>query len=104
MLFQSQKEVRGLQASRRIHAFAFKAFGPAVTAIMTLGLLPVQAANISLKTSDAQSTTSFTGSTNWSNGAAPSAGNNYFTGAFTLRTPNPTASGNNYVFGGDSLS
>jgi len=104
MLFQSQKEVRGLKASHRIHAFAFKAFGPAVTAIMALGLLPVQAANVSLKTSDAQATTSFTGSTNWSNGAAPSAGNNYFTGAFTLRTPNPTASGNNYVFGGDSLS
>src|SRR5207249_1965799 len=60
--------------------------------------------DVKLKTTDAANTSSFTGSTNWSNGALPSAGNAYYTTNFTLRTPNPTASGNNYVFGGDSLS
>jgi hypothetical protein len=62
------------------------------------------AADVRLKTSDAANTTSFTGSTNWSNNSVPSAGNAYYTTNFTLRTPNPTTTGNNYIFGGDSLS
>lgn len=103
-MFSSKKRLRGFKASRPIRAFVFKDFAPLAVTVLAFGLIPVQAANVSLKTSDAQSTSSFTGSTNWSNGTVPSAGNNYFTGAFTLRTPNPTTSGNNYVFGGDSLS
>lgn len=62
------------------------------------------AANVKLKTHDAAGTTSFTGSTNWSDGLPPSPGNNYFTTNFTFRTPAPSNSGSNYVFGGDSLS
>lgn len=84
--------------------FTFRVLGSVMITVLAAGALRGQAANVSLKTSDAQFTSSFTGSTNWSNGAVPAAGNNYFTGAATLRTPNPIASGNNYVFGGDSLS
>ncbi|WP_237712349.1 autotransporter-associated beta strand repeat-containing protein [Pedosphaera parvula] len=73
-------------------------------ALLLGGIEASLAADIKLKTTDAANTSSFTGSTNWSNGAVPSVGNAYYTTNFTLRTPNPTASGNNYVFGGDSLS
>ena len=82
----------------------------ALKPILTTGLLLMaavsvsSAANVTLKTSDAANTTSFTGSTNWNNGAVPSAGNAYFTTNFTIRTPAPTASGNTYTFGGASLS
>ena len=62
---------------------------------------PATASNISLKTGDASGTTSFTGSTNWSNGAVPSSGNDYFTGAFGMRTPPDAVS---YTFGGNSLT
>lgn len=98
-----QKTLRGFKASRWIHPFALKIFSP-VVAVMVFGLVSSRAASASLKANDAAGTSSFTGSTNWSNGAVPSAGNNYFTGVFWLRTPNPTTSGNNYIFGGDSLS
>jgi autotransporter-associated beta strand protein len=70
-----------------------------------LGLAsPAQAANVTLKTSDAVGTSSFTGSTNWNNGAAPSSGNAYFTGASTIRTTNTQTSGVTYPFAGGSLS
>ena len=64
---------------------------------------PMRAANITLKTSDAVGTSSFIGSTNWSNGAVPSAGNAYFTGAFTIRTTNTVTSGLTYPFNGGAL-
>lgn len=102
MFFPSNKPLESLKASHSIRPFVFE--NALVAAILALGVLAGQAANVSLQASDAQFTSSFTGSTNWSDGASPSAGNNYFTGVFWLRTPNPTTSGNNYVFGGDSLS
>jgi autotransporter-associated beta strand protein len=64
--------------------------------------LPAYSANITMNASDANGlVTSFNGAGQWSNAAAPSAGNNYFTGDFILRTP---ADGNSYTFGGDSLT
>jgi autotransporter-associated beta strand protein len=100
MLSQSTKNSRGLKASRRV--FTFKALRPALFAFLVFGVLPAQASNVMLSTSDAQNTSSFTGSTNWNPVGVPSPGNAYFC-LFTLRTPNPTASGSNYIFGGDSL-
>jgi autotransporter-associated beta strand protein len=78
-------------------------------AIGCLLLLPTltQATLITLKTADASGTTSFTGSTNWSNGAIPGAGNDYSTYTSVvlnqsgMRTP-PDAL--NYTFGGNSLT
>ncbi|MDB6076495.1 MAG: uncharacterized protein JWO82_242 [Akkermansiaceae bacterium] len=58
------------------------------------------AADVTLLTNDAVGTSSFDKALNWSNAAAPSADNNYFTNGFTVRTP--TVAGD-YVFGGASL-
>jgi len=69
-----------------------------------LGLNVSIAANVTLKTSDANNTTSFTGSTNWNPVGVPTAGNAYFTGANTLRTTNSNTSGLSVNFGGDSLT
>ncbi len=73
-----------------------------IAAALLLGVLPGRAANVTLRTSDAQNTSSLTGSTNWNPVGVPSAGNTYFS-IYTLRTANPTSSGSNYIFGGDSL-
>lgn len=62
------------------------------------------AANVTLKTSDAAGTSSFTGSTNWNPSGAPSAGNSYFTGARVIRSVNNTTTGTTNIFHGDSLS
>lgn len=76
----------------------------------------LKAVDAYLRTSDAFGTSSFTTPLNgaaagWTNGAlgitvggAAGLGTNYFTGALTLRTPNPTTTGNTYIFQGDSLS
>ncbi|HEY5915366.1 MAG TPA: autotransporter-associated beta strand repeat-containing protein, partial [Verrucomicrobiae bacterium] len=60
-----------------------------------------QAADVSLKQSDASGTTSWNAALNWTDATAPSAGNNYFTAGFTLRTP---TSGANTTFNGGSLT
>jgi autotransporter-associated beta strand protein len=60
-----------------------------------------QAATVTLLSSDAVGTSSFTGATNWSNDAVPGSANNYFTSTFGLRTP---ADANNYTFAGHSLT
>jgi autotransporter-associated beta strand protein len=73
-----------------------------IVAALSLSFFPARAANVTLTTSDAQNTSSFTGSTNWNPVGVPSPGNAYFS-TFTLRTPAPTSSGSNYIFGGDSL-
>jgi autotransporter-associated beta strand protein len=65
-------------------------------------LLPVT--NVTLLASDASGTTSFTGSTNWSNGQAASAANYYFTRASSIRTTNFTGNGATFSFAGVSLS
>lgn len=59
------------------------------------------AADVTLTASDGFGTTSFNSAGNWDNAAAPSAGNDYSTGEFILRTPPDDAS---YTFGGDSLT
>ncbi len=79
-----------------------------ITSLLGLFVLAAtsQAANVFLKFNDAAGTTSFTGSTNWSNSAVPALGNSYFTTnaagvGYQMRTP--TGAGN-YTFGGDSLT
>jgi len=69
-------------------------------AALLMGASSALALPITLTASDAINTSSFNAAGNWSNAAAPSAGNTYFTQNFTLRTP---AAGT-HVFAGDSLS
>ena len=75
------------------------------TTLIALGSLALtlisQAANYNLTASDAVGITAFSTKTNWSSGAAPAAGNNYFTSTFGMRTPPDNL---NYTFGGDSLT
>lgn len=59
------------------------------------------AADVTLNNNDAAGTSSFTGAGQWNNAAPPSAGNNYFNGGFTLRTPTTAGS---FTFAGDSLT
>lgn len=60
------------------------------------------AADISLFQSDPVGQSSFNTGTSWTGGLAPTAGNNYFTAAFTLRTPNDSSS--DFTFAGDALT
>lgn len=72
--------------------------------LMVVGLMGVcaQAANVTLTGVDAMGASSFNTAGLWSDGLAPSAGNDYFVGDGTrLRTP---ANGNSYTFAGDSLT
>jgi len=70
--------------------------------IAALVVTPGEAAIVTLTANDANGpVTSFNGAGNWDNLAAPSAGNDYFTSDFFLRTP---ADGGSYTFGGDSLN
>ena len=65
-------------------------------------LLPAaQAADITLTASNAAGSSGFNSGTGWPGSVAPAAGNNYFTGAFILRSP---ANGNSYTFAGDALT
>lgn len=102
MFFSSNKQLENANSSHSYRGFASKIFGSLLTAVLALSWFPARAGNVTLRTSDAQNTSSFTGSTNWNPAGVPSPGNAYFS-SFTLRTPNPTSSGSNYVFGGDSL-
>lgn len=63
--------------------------------------LPLQAADVTLTASDPLGTSSFETAGLWSNAAPPSAGNAYFTGEFTLRTPTTAPTG---PFAGDALT
>jgi PEP-CTERM motif len=60
-----------------------------------------KAADVTMTAGDALGTSSFNTGTSWPGGMAPTAGNDYFTGEFNLRTP---ADGNSYTFAGDSLT
>ena len=60
------------------------------------------AATVTLTADNAAGTSSFDTATGWSNAAAPSAGNDYDSNGFTLRTPATTTSA--YTFAGDSLT
>ena len=71
--------------------------------LMLVGIRgPAMAADISLFQSDPVGQSSFNTGTSWTGGLAPTAGNNYFTGAFTLRTPNDSSS--DFAFAGDALT
>ncbi|KAJ9458232.1 hypothetical protein DIPPA_06774 [Diplonema papillatum] len=72
-------------------------------ALALLGLLAhsSDAANVSMLGHDDVGVSSFISAGNWDDGAAPSAGNDYFTGPFRLRSPATTL---NYTFAGDSLT
>lgn len=76
-----------------------------VVVCMMMGLLvgqsQVMGGNISLVAGDGFGVSSFNSGLNWSDGLAPSAGNDYFTSTFRVRTP---ADNGSYVFGGDSLT
>jgi hypothetical protein len=61
----------------------------------------VQASTITLNASDTGSQSSFIAGTNWSDGAAPSSGNDYVVSGYNLRTSGTTGS---YVFAGKSLT
>jgi hypothetical protein len=63
--------------------------------------LIIQAQTVTLTNSDAAGTSSYNSAGNWGSGAAPAAGNNYFTSTNGLRTP---ADANDYVFQGGSLT
>lgn len=63
--------------------------------------LSAQAVDITMTASDGIGASSFNSGLNWAGGAAPSAGNDYFTANFRLRTP---ASGDSFTFAGDSLT
>ncbi|HWD91443.1 MAG TPA: autotransporter-associated beta strand repeat-containing protein [Verrucomicrobiae bacterium] len=97
-----KNKVRFPHSFDRVRANSAARCGSIAAAALIFGFLPVRAANVTLRTSDAANTSSFTGSTNWNPAGVPSAGNAYFS-IFTLRTPTPTSSGSNYIFGGDSL-
>lgn len=78
--------------------------GLASTLLLLATLSVASAANVSLRTSDAAGTSSFTGSTNWNPTGVPSGGNSYFTGAQVIRSVNNTTTGTTNIFGGDFLS
>ena len=82
---------------------------PSLCSLLSLALLAaaapgrLHAANVTLTASDAGGTTSLTSAGKWSNSAAPVATNDYFTGAFFVRTPTD-AGGITTTFPGHSLT
>jgi autotransporter-associated beta strand protein len=75
----------------------------AVSVIVLAALMaPVaHAVDVVLTATNAINTSSWNSTLSWSPAIAPSAGNNYFTNGFTIRTPNATG---NQSFAGDSLT
>lgn len=74
-----------------------------VLAIVFLGQsCSALAASVSLKADDALGTSSFTGTTNWTDGLPPASTNDYFNAAHMLRTP--AVANGVYVFGGATLT
>ncbi len=71
-----------------------------LTGLLTLAVSS-QSLAATLTSGDLTGTTSFNAALHWNPNAAPSAGNSYFTGAFTLRTPQSVG---DFTFGGGSLS
>jgi len=72
---------------------------PPITAVL-LNPVVAEGAN-TLLANDALGTSSWTGSTNWSDGLAPHSGANYFTLTNLLRSP---TTGSSITFAGDSLT
>ena len=71
-----------------------------VGASVVAAVRPLRAADIVMIGNDAFGTSSFNTGTQWNDGQAPAAGNNYSTAGFLLRTPTGSA---NYTFAGDLL-
>ena len=69
--------------------------------LLVMLALPAQAADVTLNASDGFGTTSFNAAGGWDSAAAPTAGNDYFTSNYSLRTPPDNGS---YTFAGDSLT
>jgi hypothetical protein len=69
--------------------------------VLILLASPAFAATITMSNSDGIGQSSFNSGLNWVGGLAPSAGNDYVTNDYRLRTP---ADGGVYTFGGDSLT
>ena len=72
----------------------------AVFAVMALAMSSM-AANVTLTASDAYGEHSFDSAGHWDSMQAPTAGNNYFTGPYILRSPTTSSS---VTFAGDSLT
>ncbi len=72
-----------------------------VPPITALWLSPITPGTNTLLANDAAGTSSFTGSTNWTDGLAPHGLANYFTSTNLLRSP---AAGSGFIFGGNSLT
>jgi hypothetical protein len=79
----------------------YKPFLAVLTCLACLSAAPSRAALIPLVADDGFNASSFNSGLNWSDGNPPSAGNDYITNDFRVRTP---PDGNSYVFGGDSLT
>lgn len=79
-----------------------KQLAASAAAAILIASSAANAATITMTGSDSFGTSSFNSGSKWTGGAAPTAGNDYVTGAFTLRTPATiTAS---HTFAGDSLT
>src|SRR6516225_3984312 len=79
----------------------------AVSLLLGLSVAVSRGASVSLTASDPGGTSSMISSGKWSDGNPPSPANDYFTGAFFVRTPtDPTGSpaGLVYTFPGNSLT
>ncbi|HEU5395991.1 MAG TPA: hypothetical protein VFV81_02400, partial [Verrucomicrobiae bacterium] len=75
-----------------------------VAFIAALALLATSAlaGNVTMTTSDGFGASSFNSAGHWDSGQAPTAGNNYFSAAYVIRTPNSGST--NLTFAGDSLT
>ena len=73
----------------------------AVGSLLVAGSLPVHSAEVTQTSGDGYGASSFDTGTKWSDGRAPSAGNDYST-AFLFRTPN--GGNTNITFAGNSLT
>ncbi len=74
----------------------------AMAALATGLTLGASAATVNQTANNTIGTSGFNSSTGWGSGSAPSAGNDYVTNGFLLRTP--TTANTNFTFAGDSLT
>ncbi len=101
---QAQRPHRGFSSLERASVKnGWLVASSVMAAAIALSLVSgARAADVTLNLGDAINTSSFDAAGNWSNAAAPSAGNNYFNNGLLLRTPNAAAGA--VTFAGDSLT
>jgi fibronectin-binding autotransporter adhesin len=98
-LFPSPK--RSLDSSAKVRGFCC---GMAMMATLLLATQPANAASVFMTGNDTNGpVTSFNGARKWSDGAAPTSGNDYYSSTWYIRTP-ASVSATSYTFGGDSLT